>query len=97
MDGGTPPHTDRRWPGAWRGANKLRAGAALLPAAGGAGRRMVPVRGRPAALVGPSLFSPLRRPGRLLPQEASPCLLATLPALVPVVPTRRGRAGPRRV
>ncbi len=48
----------------------------------GAGRRMLPVRRRPVALVESSLFSICLRPGRLLPQAAAVRLLAGLSVLL---------------
>ena len=41
-----------------------------------------PLRRRSAALVETLLLSPVRRPGRLLPQAASPGLPAALPVLL---------------
>src|SRR5262249_21369798 len=92
MDWGAPLHPARQRGGVSRGANELGAKFTLLAAAGGAGRRMVSVRGRSPALVAPSLFSRPRGPRRLLPPNASPRGLAVLPALVPVVSDGRARA-----
>jgi hypothetical protein len=74
-----------------RAASVLGVTPGLLPQAPGPRRRLAPLRGRPAALVAPALFPPLRCARRLLPQAAPQSLLAPLPVLLHLGTARKPR------
>jgi hypothetical protein len=76
----TGAHTDGVLAGTRSRACVLRVTPAALPRATEPGRWLAPVRRRTAPLVEPALFSPLRCPGRLLPQTPSQGVLAALSA-----------------